>query len=147
MRYNKFLPTPSVRRATAPAIQGGQPPDISTHALREEGDHTYLTDTGKVVQFLPTPSVRRATSPGMISASSMVRFLPTPSVRRATAGLFQGIHIGLISTHALREEGDAHEAIFFPVPIQFLPTPSVRRATCRSFPRHSPCSYFYPRPP
>ena len=33
-----FLPTPSVRRATAGPTAGELAEDISTHALREEGD-------------------------------------------------------------------------------------------------------------
>ena len=59
-------------------------------------------------QFLPTPSARRATalpSPTQSDAG----FLPTPSARRATVP--EGV-MGprlLISTHALREEGDRHQ--------------------------------------
>ncbi len=34
----KFLPTPSVRRATGQGVDSDQPVVISTHALREEGD-------------------------------------------------------------------------------------------------------------
>ena len=33
-----------------------------------------------------------------------------------------------ISTHALREEGDCYRGLTFPT-IRFLPTPSARRAT------------------
>ena len=35
-----FLPTPSARRATYKAIKRLKDPSISTHALREEGDHS-----------------------------------------------------------------------------------------------------------
>ena len=75
----------------------------------------------------------------------------------------------LISTHALREEGDWHDLAdaalciqFLPTPSarratwvhdldkregQFLPTPSARRATSWSI-GHTACKgYFYPRPP
>ena len=52
-----------------------------------------------------------------------------------------------ISTHALREEGDAlatDTALMAPV---FLPTPSARRATSPIRTPPAPRQYFYPRPP
>ena len=57
--------------------------EISTHALREEGDVTGIAVTGYLDGFLPTPSARRAT----------VAALRVGRTKR-------------ISTHALREEGD-----------------------------------------
>ena len=57
--------------------------NISTHALREEGDVV------SVLVRLP-----------------VFRFLPTPSARRATFAVLPCMRAGLISTHALREEGD-----------------------------------------
>ncbi len=59
------------------------PLDISTHALREEGDSE------------DTPST-----------IVLGKFLPTPSARRATKATDAECKIFLISTHALREEGD-----------------------------------------
>ena len=78
-------------------------------------------------------------------------FLPTPSARRATLYIFSVVYVVVISTHALREEGDAfigaisaQPSDFYPRPPrggrrpraathrchrQFLPTPSARRAT------------------
>ena len=56
-------------------------------------------------------------------------FLPTPSARRATFSLFCLIFLELISTHALREEGDNRTIKFKAFGIKFLPTPSARRAT------------------
>ena len=78
-------------------------------------------------------------------------FLPTPSARRATAGKHTVLHPPMISTHALREEGDIGKESwgiryqnFYPRPPRggrpdllrlcsilsiFLPTPSARRAT------------------
>ena len=163
-----FLPTPSARRATwlreyrsweryhfyprpprggrrAPAIQGGQPLDISTHALREEGD-MYLTFSKKPLKSISTHALReegdqeRAAGGGALrnfyprpprggrpSACSCVmrtsRFLPTPSARRATRRIVPAVcHLG-ISTHALREEGDSrrgnnehHHQHFYPRP-------------------------------
>ena len=58
-------------------------PEISIHALREEGDRPLLCDTMKFSLFLSTPSVRRATYAGN-----------HPPCNKA------------ISIHALREEGD-----------------------------------------
>ena len=56
-------------------------------------------------------------------------FLSTPSARRATEGQRTQNAVGLISIHALREEGDAF-VIFVITPFGiFLSTPSARRAT------------------
>ena len=57
---------------------------ISIHALREEGDLTYLS------QFC-----------------LFLLFLSTPSARRATDLASNDIQVFAISIHALREEGDA----------------------------------------
>src|SRR5699024_8486167 len=169
-----FLPTPSARRATGrrsvrghqsaisthalreegdvpPAAKSRRPAGISTHALREEGDLTEIAALLEEILFLPTPSARRATGRqgGIISIDL---FLPTPSARRATAGGYPAVRLGRISTHALREEGDAvlqgaggaveiisthalreeGDIVWTPlhsVLLLFLPTPSARRAT------------------
>ena len=57
--------------------------EISTHALREEGDANRKRPLLKYLAFLPTPSARRATA-----------------INRNMIG------VSVISTHALREEGD-----------------------------------------
>ena len=100
--------------------------------------------------FLPTPSARRATVfPHPVDVIS--QFLPTPSARRATCIRLVNVKLLDISTHALREEGDAgsreswsSSPNFYPRPprggrhlrgglyvlnVIFLPTPSARRAT------------------
>ena len=59
----------------------------------------------------------------------LVIFLPTPSARRATYLLLPCVSRTLISTHALREEGDENIVKDGPVVSVFLPTPSARRAT------------------
>ena len=97
--------------------------DISTHALREEGDVIDFDIPGDDGKFLPTPSARRATS-GAFHHQEHRRFLPTPSARRATHFPPLRYIIGNISTHALREEGD----------VQF-PTWTEKNG------------HFYPRPP
>ena len=79
----EFLSTPSARRATIapPPLRGV--PDISIHALREEGDGILPDLKGTTSEFLSTPSARRAT---------LVRSASSAGER--------------ISIHALREEGD-----------------------------------------
>ena len=83
-----FLSTPSARRAT----RAGEPflllPEISIHALREEGDTANRARGKSTTPFLSTPSARRATQ--------LNNNLNPPTQ---------------ISIHALREEGDAFRAV------------------------------------
>ena len=81
-------------------------PDISIHALREEGDRAYGLIYNEWFRFLSTPSARRAT--GRIDYETHRRniFLSTPSARRAT----------------LKNNPFVKESVF-------LSTPSARRAT------------------
>ena len=58
---SSFLPTPSARRATQHLVGGRLLRQISTHALREEGDLLVAFANECTRQFLPTPSARRAT--------------------------------------------------------------------------------------
>ena len=145
-----FLPTPSARRATHLRQDSGQRKQISTHALREEGDGFEHSgppcradfyprpprggrQSSRPLQrllrlFLPTPSARRATAQKKVIALP-VEFLPTPSARRATKYRHVRPRADFISTHALREEGDGRGTFADPSAIIFLPTPSARRAT------------------
>ena len=102
---------------------------ISTHALREEGDAFPQIPLGQPIKFLPTPSARRATDDGNSVDMYKIKFLPTPSARRATAQARMRPKWGIISTHALREEGDRRTELYHITPAKFLPTPSARRAT------------------
>ena len=79
--------------------------NISTHALREEGDRK--TEQFQVQRPISTHALREEGDGGLVKLAVAVSgFLPTPSARRATCqGLNAGLQ-GLISTHALREEGD-----------------------------------------
>ena len=126
-RPQRFLSTPSARRATASCI---------TPAPR--------------FQFLSTPSARRATSARPASYLPEI-FLSTPSARRATwttwaCRLVSNISIHAlreegdytvdklrdtqrISIHALREEGDEKDMTEMQTYLIFLSTPSARRAT------------------
>ena len=142
-----FLSTPSARRATSATPRtsrsrchfyprpprGGRLaeyafakhlPEISIHALREEGDPAFQFAGLRYLKFLSTPSARRATSSRARPCSIPCYFYPRPprggrrsTPRRAT-----------------------------PAPL-FLSTPSARRATFCLPRRLCRRCYFYPRPP
>ena len=146
---------------------------ISIHALREEGDELFYDAQEAYGIFLSTPSARRATR-AIVRDHECRGFLSTPSARRATwrsrgprktpsncyprpprggrrRGLVFSTFGGVISIHALREEGDCLHGFkltghgnFYPRPprggrpsvlgtivgwVSFLSTPSARRAT------------------
>ena len=103
--------------------------EISIHALREEGDCNRAQAKLVLAQFLSTPSARRATDVACVNANSQTLFLSTPSARRAT-------RMARASTSLPRN--------FYPRPprggrqvtvgemfgiLGFLSTPSARRAT------------------
>ena len=118
---------------------------ISTHALREEGDQRRRGRSRGVRRFLPTPSARRATlysrvrqglhrdfyprpprggRPGFFPAKTPQKeFLPTPSARRATEPRAPTAGRMKISTHALREEGDSRCGGRTPMRFYFYPRP------------------------
>ena len=170
----QFLSTPSARRATSHRRwhdlrrghfyprppRGGrrhrlrgphQHPEISIHALREEGDGPRTAFQLSAEKFLSTPSARRATCGAGVGYTTG-EFLSTPSARRATKGGYCTAVAQLISIHALREEGDEDDPWGHsgrrPISIHalreegdtfvdkefsavwiFLSTPSARRAT------------------
>ena len=128
LREFKFLPTPSARRATLRRCLLPCRRHISTHALREEGDAQSRAGCKNSKAFLPTPSARRATF-GSKTYQSFMLFLPTPSARRATIRNYLTSETCIISTHALREEGDRRSRPGASSSRPFLPTPSARRAT------------------
>ena len=81
---SQFLSTPSSRRATFINVIFHRRAEISIHALREEGDAGRKGVENFANQFLSTPSARRATGLPVAHPLDVVR----------------------ISIHALREEGD-----------------------------------------
>ena len=124
-----FYPRPPRGGRRSPSALAWIPLAISTHALREEGDRLHRQPERLLLHFyprpprggrpksalriknttafLPTPSARRAT---LLQPQHWIiskAFLPTPSARRATSSSCFCVHILSISTHALREEGDA----------------------------------------
>ena len=142
----RFLPAPSVRRATVNHFSDFLRQMISIHALREEGDLSPATGLKRVDNFYPRPPRGGRRSMASRSFGSTL-FLSTPSARRATAEQLRQPMGGMISIHALREEGDTARGGTAGIAAQFLSTPSARRATLTT-PRTPPQRvYFYPRPP
>ena len=84
MQGGEFLSTPSARRATL---------TLAVHFLSQ-------------INFYPRPP-RGGRQNGKSSVSLISEFLSTPSARRATQAAEQVGFRGVISIHALREEGDA----------------------------------------
>ena len=144
---DKFLSTPSARRATIHCRMRGERYYISIHALREEGDIAVDDVTAGMTEFLSTPSARRATGPSRSFLPGCRYFYPRPPRGgRRGLGLVEEQLRG-ISIHALREEGDVASSSSTSVSKSFLSTPSARRATrCFSSTRVTQ-KYFYPRPP
>ena len=82
------------------------PCEISIHALREEGDKRVKNVRSHIRNFYPRPP--RGGRPISIFGSAMDDiFLSTHSARRATAAAKAAAPVEDISIHALREEGDA----------------------------------------
>ena len=78
-----FLSTPSTRRATRLPGGLGRVPDISIHALREEGDKAGEPVTIPINDFYPRPPRGgRRILPCFFPPK--IIFLSTPSARRAT---------------------------------------------------------------
>ena len=118
-----FLSTPSARRATGSGIAGSTDRRISIHALREEGDHPYSSWERGSNEFLSTPSARRATIPRPHLLCWHHDFYPRPprGGRRRAAGVVPPV--GLISIHALREEGDVLRRVWRVRLADFYPRP------------------------
>ena len=101
---------------------------ISIHALREEGDSTSIAATTRLGDFYPRPP-RGGRQACIFTRTITSLFLSTPSARRATFYRPGRYLPGMISIHALREEGDPSSAVRFWLQKVFLSTPSARRAT------------------
>ncbi len=106
IKFVIFLSTPSARRATVAPLPLRGIPDISIHALREEGDQGALACHSTTNHFYPRPprGGRRYLSPRKFYS---LAFLSTPSARRATGLHHDQRRDHFISIHALREEGDS----------------------------------------
>ena len=142
----KFLSTPSARRATAGIQYADQLAAISIHALREEGDDLQRGFDNQSVIFLSTPSARRATEHIAMWIEAK-QFLSTPSARRATERTPHPVADYGISIHALREEGDLAKEHSYES-VEHISIHALREEgdACRTE-RPAGHGYFYPRPP
>ena len=136
--------------------------DISIHALREEGDlWPSVWMTSGSAYFYPRPPRGGRLARGAQMVRTAKNFYPRPPRGGRLAAAAGTARYGLISIHALREEGDvgtyAHLYPDYTISIhalreegdmfqrsgavgrsQFLSTPSARRAT-RGAPRNVGC--------
>ena len=147
----RFLPAPSVRKATHYRRPSESVRFISIHALREEGDpvqplswcrSSYFYPRpprgGRPVRphrrpdpkpFLSTPSARRATLTDVLSMTVSMIFLSTPSARRATSAK-RNINGSTINFYPRPPRGGRPAGCLADLfPAGFLSTPSARRAT------------------
>ena len=117
-----FLPTPSARRATC--WRSRISCTTSNFYPRPPRGGRRVSENREDIEakFLPTPSARRATR-SILSRSTSTEFLPTPSARRATAVGAQTLLSMVISTHALREEGDTPDGWTATTLPNFYPRP------------------------
>ena len=120
--------------------------EISIHALREEGDSTAGIMCRRPTNFYPRPprGGRRETRKPTRRRS---KFLSTPSARRATESISIGVHLLIISIHALREEGDNLPAVFRAFSKDFYPRPPRGGRLFIAVVKTRCFYYFYPRPP
>ena len=118
-----FLSTPSARRATRLPGGLGRVPNISIHALCEEGDVVVVVVGSVEMLFLSTPSARRATKSCTATTKSVTNFYPRPLRGGRPNGntIYDGVEV-------------------------FLSTPSARRATAEVAAPRSSRKDFYPRP-
>ena len=165
-----FLSTPSARRATRylrwhsdeaqnfyPRPPRGGRRQLAALILPQQTDfyprpprggrHADRDIAKEMLKFLSTPSARRATPVSHKRVEGCQVFLSTPSARRATVLFFSAGNPGIISIHALREEGDERLRVRFGGSCKFLSTPSARRATGLTGYVEGKRINFYPRPP
>ena len=125
---DKFLSTPSARRATSPCVAWEQGHSISIHALREEGDTAATWHRRPPSNFYPRPP-RGGRQIGSRSLTRADLFLSTPSARRATCAITRAFWSArkFLSTPSARRATKYLQ--YDNSASQFLSTPSARRAT------------------
>ena len=119
-------------------------PQISIHALREEGDAATLTLRAQIENFYPRPP-RGGRPKRKILNDLKNDFYPRPPRGGRPVGCSRSYCFWFISIHALREEGDAQDGHSGHRKFQFLSTPSARRATGKG-PAHRRRSAFLSTP-
>ena len=167
---NHFYPRPP--RGGRPGLIAASTmlPQISIHALREEGDPCLWSPTPWQADFYPRPprggrlSLELETDDLMKISIHALReegdrktlcnilwktcyFYPRPPRGGRPFPSPQILQSVSISIHALREEGDQTANTRRYRDTIFLSTPSARRATSIRWSMHRGMSNFYPRPP
>ena len=120
---------------------------ISIHALREEGDLLWEHFVNLMGQFLSTPSARRATSLAKMAIRRVENFYPRPprGGRPVFTACVSRSWLFLSTPSARRATRSTSTRTCLLIP--FLSTPSARRATVPLSPAEQQRLYFYPRPP
>ena len=121
----RFLSTPSARRATAALCTVRDELEISIHALREEGDVPQRNRPSCTTNFYPRPPRGGRQCRPQQHQHRSAYFYPRPP---------RGGRRVLFLQHKRP-------------PYQFLSTPSARRATALVLSFSLKADYFYPRPP
>ena len=125
----KFLSTPSARRATLCALDQLADQGISIHALREEGDRRRGT-TRTWCRAISIHALREEGDNVYWQLCCYpLYFYPRPPRGGRLNPTNLAAFADRISIHALREEGDQGAEIRGSGPFEFLSTPSARRAT------------------
>ena len=121
---NRFLSTPSARRATVSHNDPAYLLQISIHALREEGDQHHRSNNQRFKNFYPRPP-RGGRPSKMGSLWSVSR----------------------ISIHALREVGDQQRFFCPQAHGNFYPRPPRGGRPHNNYRAGATEQHFYPRPP
>ena len=141
----KFLSTPSARRATPVTVCRLDMLLISIHALREEGDPSRCHSRKLFFDFYPRPprggrlrtwqrrckvvviSIHALREEGDaetgFSGTKVLHFYPRPPRGGRPSALLRNLPQILISIHALREEGDGRTGILEGLHADFYPRP------------------------
>ena len=143
---NKFLSTPSARRATPEWCADG-PSCADFYPRPPRGGRLHKSKSAKRVRdFYPRPP-RGGRRAACSLSVRLILFLSTPSARRATSGWTKWA--SKISNFYPRPPRGGRPSRLPQTYTEyiFLSTPSARRATCRSALPASTSGHFYPRPP
>ena len=127
--FEKFLSTPSARRATGKRGLHQRHHPISIHALCEEGDPVFAkelcTTQAISIHALCEEGDRAERGEGLYIED----FYPRPLRGGRHDSFTPELVYETISIHALCEEGDVASSSSTSVSKSFLSTPSARRAT------------------